>query len=81
MLKNIFSKNKSKISRTSPIAETNLSIERMKDADVLERRRLVVQRELEERINGISRHLCELDRDISKLAEEVRGEYINAKKG
>ena len=40
-----------------------------------------VQRELEERINGISRHLCELDRDISKLAEEVRGEYINAKKG
>jgi hypothetical protein len=48
MLKDIFSKNKGKISRTSHIAETNLSIERMKDAEALERRRLVVQRELEE---------------------------------
>lgn len=47
-MKNIFSKAKQKISRTSPISETNLAVERMKDAEVLEKRRLTVQRELEE---------------------------------
>ena len=48
MLKDVVSKVKHKFSRTSPISETNLAIERMKDAQILERRRLAVQRELEE---------------------------------
>ncbi len=48
MLKNIFSKAKHKTSRTSPISETHLATERMRDAQVLERRRLEVQKELEE---------------------------------
>ena len=48
MLKDVFSKAKKKFSRTSPISETNLAVERMKDAVMLERRRLAVQRELEE---------------------------------
>ena len=48
MLKDVISKAKRKSMRTSPISETGLSVERMKDARVLERRRLAVQRELEE---------------------------------
>ena len=48
MLKDVFSKVKQKNSRTSPISETGLALERMKDAKILERRRLAVQRELEE---------------------------------
>ena len=43
----LFSKSKSKHERKSPISSTNIALERMKDAEVLERRRLAVQRELE----------------------------------
>ena len=46
MFKDMFSKSKRE--RKSSIAATNLVTERMKDAEVLEKRRLAIQRELEE---------------------------------